>query len=405
MARPKKIKPEEEAKVYTNPCDQFFMESAALIGSKFGAEVVSSAVDEDKNLKFLEVPDLVSQWSLGRKGYALGRILYVMGFEGASKTSFSLWVANLAYRAGGFAAMVETEQASSAEHMSYYLDSPEKFRVYHPETIEDAMSITVSILNSYAKIDPEGLIPKVLILDSIAGSTDERTTEDEDTILKSKVGGTAKLIKDATNLIKIKLKQTNTLWVVLNQARDHIDTSGGLMRIPEIDKIVSTGGRAIPFAATYWAILKKQAAIKEAGDKVGFKVKMTYKKNKLRVPGNETYYHVKYSDTLDFVEETMAYLSMTPTYGIIKTKKGYYCEEIGISEEEAISAEKMYELIHSPEHKPMFQEMLGIITTDTVLTYNPPQNNNDTGTNKPRENTEETLPVPSTNSEGTQEDS
>ena len=393
--RPRKIKTEEvkEEKKYANPCDQFFAESAEQISSQFGADVVSSAADEDKNLKYLEVPDLGMQWELGRTGFALGRILYAMGFEGAGKTSFSLWVANLAFQAGGFAAMIETEQAGSAEHMSAYLDEPSKFRIYHPDTIEDAMKMTVQTLNLFMKIDPKGEIPKVLILDSIAGSSDERSEEDEDNIGKPKIGGTAKLIKDCTNLIKGKLKQTNTLWVVLNQARDHIDTSGMGAKIPEIDKVVSTGGRAIPFAATYWAILKKQAAVKEAGEKAGFKVKFTLKKNKLRVPFKEVYYHVKFGESFDFIEETMKLLTVSEIGGLKKGKNGYYSNDMGIAEADGLSMEDMYALVHTPEHKGVFQEELDIINDDVLLRYNEPKAKNEPTTRKAGpEQQEEVLP-------------
>ena len=374
MPRPRKNKKEETEDTITslNVCDRFFSESGAHFEDKFGNEVVSSAVEESTGLSYLEVPDLGLQWALGRKGFALGRIMYVVGFEGASKTSLSLWIANLAYASGGFAAMIETEQAGSAEQMQSYLEFPEKFRVFHPDTIEDAMSMSIAVLNMYAKLDPEGKIPKVLIMDSIAGSTDSRTTEDEDTLQNAKVGGTAKLIKDATNLIKIKLRQTNTLWVVLNQGRDLINTEGGMMgRVPEIDKIVATGGRALPFAATYYLILKKNAAIKDSTGKSGFKVKATFKKNKLRSPYKEVFYHVKFGETLDFVEETINLLTLSKTLGIKKTKKGYSSVQLGISEEEAMTEEELYEFAHSPENIKMFQEALDIITDDVALKYNP----------------------------------
>lgn len=403
--RPRKVKTEEkkEEKKYANPCDQFFAESAEQISSQFGADVVSSAADEDKNLKYLEVPDLGMQWELGRMGFALGRILYAMGFEGAGKTSFSLWVANLAFQAGGFAAMIETEQAGSAEHMSAYLDDPKRFRIYHPDTIEDAMKMTLQTLNLFMKIDPKGEIPKVLILDSIAGSTDERSEEDEEDIAKPKVGGTAKLIKDYTNVIKGKLKQTNTLWVVLNQARDHIDTSGMGAKIPEIDKVVSTGGRAIPFAATYWAILKKQAAVKEAGEKAGFKVKFTLKKNKLRVPFKEVYYHVKFGESFDFIEETMKLLTISEIGGLKKGKNGYYSKDMGIAEADGLSMEDMYALIHTPEYKQVFQEELDIITDDTLLKYNAPKKKDEPTTRETGpEQQEEVLPESLPDSEDTE---
>lgn len=367
MPRPRKNK--KEPQEFLNPIDQYFTESGESIKEKYGDEYVSSALEEDANLKYLEVPDLGMQWSLGRKGFALGRIMQVMGFEGASKTSFALWVANLCMNSGGIAAMVETELASSTKHMLNYLDTPEKFRIFHPESIEDALQITIDQLNLFLKIDPEGKIPKVLILDSIAGSTDARAMKDEENFTQAKVGGAAKIIKDATNLIKGKLRETNTLWVVLNQGRDLIQT-GFAQLTPEIDKIIGTGGRAIPFAATYWMILKRNASTKESGEVSGFKVKAMFKKNKLGEPSRVIYYNIKWGDTLDFVESTTQLLALANILGIQEAKGNkYYSEELGIDKSNAISAEEMYKLAHSPGNYEKCQFELGVVMGDAALKY------------------------------------
>lgn len=384
MPRPRK-KPKDEAQFLT-PIDQYFAESGMAITDKYGEDYVSSALEEDANLKYLEVPDLGLQWSLGRKGFALGRIMQVMGFEGASKTSFALWVANLCMRSGGIAAMVETELASSTKHMLNYLERPEKFRIFHPESIEDALQITMDQLNLFLKIDPEGLIPKVLILDSIAGSTDARAMKDEENFTQAKVGGAAKIIKDATNLIKGKLRESNTLWVVLNQGRDLIQT-GFQQLTPEIDKVIGTGGRAIPFAATYWLVLKRNAATKESGDVSGFKVKATFKKNKLGEPLRVVYYNIQWGETLDFTESTANLLALAEPsdenavggiLGIQEAKGGkYYSDELGIPKTEAITAKEMYALAHSPGNYERCQEELGVVMSDQVLKYGKEANDAD----------------------------
>lgn len=370
MPRPRKIKKEDEVSM-SNAIDQYFYESGSAIESKYGKEYVSSAVEEDKDLKYIVIPDLGIQWSLGRTGFALGRIIQVMGFEGAGKTSFALWLADLCMRAGGIAAMIETELAGSTEHMKSYLSNPDRFRIFHPETIEDAMSMTIDQLNLFSKIDPEAKIPKVLIMDSIAGATDARVMKDEENFIQQKVGGSAKVIKDATNLIKGKLKETNTLWVVLNQARDKIET-GFVGLTPEIDKVIGSGGRAIPFAATYWLVLKRNAATKEDGEKSGFKSKGVWKKNKLSKPYREFHYNVKWGSSLDFVDSTTQMLALGNILGLQEIKGNkFFSDEIGIPREEAISAKELYALAHSPEYLETCQKELGIITEDIQLIYEP----------------------------------
>lgn len=376
MPRPRKIKKEETE--FLNPIDQYFSQSAAAVEEKYGSDHVSSALEEDANIQYLEVPDLGVQWSLGRKGFGLGRIMQIMGAEGSSKTSFALWVANLCMESGGIAAMVETEMASSTKHMLNYLKSPEKFRIFHAESIEDALQMTIDQLNLFLKIDPQGKIPKVLILDSIAGSTDARAQKDEENFVQAKVGGSAKVIKDATNLIKCKLRETNTLWVVLNQGRELIQT-GFVSLIPDIDKMIGSGGKAIPFAATYWLILKRNAATKEDGNVSGFKVKAVFKKNKLGEPNRVFYFNVKWGETLSFVESTTNLLSIAEPsdpdakggiLGIQEAKGGrYYSEELGIDKSEAVDAEEIYKIVHNNDHYQKCQQELGVVMEDKVLKY------------------------------------
>jgi RecA/RadA recombinase len=376
MPRPRKIKKEETD--FLNPIDQYFSQSAIAVEEKYGSDHVSSALEEDANIQYLEVPDLGVQWSLGRKGFGLGRIMQIMGSEGSSKTSFALWVANLCVESGGIAAMVETEMASSTKHMLNYLKSPEKFRIFHAESIEDALQMTIDQLNLFLKIDPQGKIPKVLILDSIAGSTDARAQKDEENFIQAKVGGSAKVIKDATNLIKCKLRETNTLWVVLNQGRELIQT-GFASLIPDIDKMIGSGGKAIPFAATYWLILKRHAATKEDGNTTGFKVKAVFKKNKLGEPNRVFYFHVKWGETLNFVESTTNLLSIAEPsdpeakggiLGLQEAKGGrYYSEELGIDKGEAIPSEDIYKIVHNQTHYEKCQQELGVVMEDKILKY------------------------------------
>jgi len=230
-------------------------------------------------------------------------------------------------------------------------------------------------LNMFEALDPDGLMPKVLILDSIGGSSDERTTDSIENMNAPKVGGTAKLLKDSTNVIKNKLKKTNTLWVVLNQGRDKIDTGFGAGLVPDIDKVVGTGGRAIPFSATYWLILKKGAAVKEAGMKAGFQVRLMMKKNKLGEPYGEIHYTVKFGESLDFVKHTLELLEVESFLGItrIKSTGKYYSDELNIPKESPVTPDEMYRMIHQPEHKLKLQQELEIKTEDICLSYELPE--------------------------------
>jgi RecA/RadA recombinase len=369
MPRPKKKQVEENIVDIDSPL-AFFKSISAKSRERYGEELVSTASRMDEKFKYLEVPDIIFQHALGRKGFALGKIAYIMGFEGSSKTSFALWLAGLAQSSGGIASMVETEKAISGFHAQHYLPKPDEFQILTPTTIEQALEMTLSQLSLFEEADPLGKFPKVLILDSIAGSTDERSLESIEEVTVSKVGGISKILKDETNKIKSLLEKTNTLWVVLNQGRDYIDTSGFGGRVPDVDRIVGTGGRALPFSSSYYIILKKQAGVKDAnGEQLGFKVKATFKKNKLRNPGKEVFYHVKYGENFDFKEETIASLLMGEVLGMEKVGRRYACPGAGITKENPLTLEEMYTHIHSPGVIELFQDELDIVRDDVIVKF------------------------------------
>ena len=330
----------------------------------YGEDSIALASQEDPNMKWLYVRDLGMQYALGRPGFALGKIATIVGFEGASKSSLGYWFANLALMQGGLAALVETELAGSTKHIGSYVN-PDNLIINKPSSLEEGMQMTMDTLKLYNEIDPEGILPKVLIFDSIAGSSLERELEDDREIGDEKVGGKGKLMSKAVEKIKPELKKNNCLWVVCNQARDLIQTGfAATLKIPEIDKIVAAGGRAIPFAASYYMVAKKQGAVAAASadamkEKRGFGVKVTFKKNKLDVPLKDFYYNVEWGKTLNFIPYTMEFLEIG--CGVKKGERGqYYCPDIGIPKASAMPAAELYEIIHSPENLRHFQDLLGI---------------------------------------------
>jgi len=372
MARTKKEKSTEVSK-YSSVVEQYFAESAAGVKEKYGSDMVSSATEEDGNLQYIYVPDLGFQWALGRKGFALGRVMQILAAEGSGKTSLGLWIADLCMRAGGLSCLIETEQAGSTKHMRAYLSKPEEFRVFHPTSIEGAMRMTLDQLNLFLKLDPEGEIPKCIVIDSIAGSSDERLEEDEENFVQQKVGGVSKQLKDWLNLCKNKIKETNTLLVLVNQGREAIAT-GFAARVPvaEIDKLIGSGGKAIPFVSTYNLILKRQSALKDSSgeEKDGFKTKLTLKKNKIGVPFREINYNIRWNKSFDFVEATTSMLASGEIGGFQQVKgPKFFSDEMGIPKERALTAQEFYDFAHDPSRIEVFQQELDIVLDDKILTY------------------------------------
>lgn len=347
----------------------------ALANSVEDEGKVIPASDFDIDLLFLRVPDIRFQWALSRPGYAMGRIESLMGYEGSSKTSFQFWLANLAMMQGGLAAAVFVEHADSSFHMGQYI-LPEfmpYFICRKCDTLEDAIKESYRIQDEFAEIDPEGLVPKVQIFDSVAGATQEKLLDEDYEPGAPKPGGIGGIMSDFVNAMQTRISRTNTLWAVNNQAKDQIPIGWTGAPMPEIEKMVAKGGRAIPFHSTYQQIVKKTGPVKGASDLTrsgkeveGFEAKMTFKKNKLGLPMREVFYDVIWGEGFVFHEHTLEFLVMGKILGVTDKAGGskgklFYSKELGIRDTAALNALEMYQAIHSSELLPKFQRELGVI--------------------------------------------
>lgn len=379
MAKPKKAK--GEAATPNADGADLLSRYREMAFSQFKDKVKASS-DFDCGLNFLKVPDLAYQWAMGRPGYAMGRIQTLMGFEGSSKTSKQLWLANLAFEQGGLAGAVYVEHADSSYHMRQYVKEQrfaDNFMCYTADTLEEAIEKTYEFNDIFQKLDPEGKLPKVLIFDSVAGATQEKLLEDENEPGKPKPGGIGVVMADFVNSMKVRITHSQTLWVVNNQAREQIDIGFSGPPKPELEKIIAKGGRALPFHATYLEIVKRGGSIKEDSDMThrgksveGFATTLTFKKNKLGVPYREVRYDVVWGEGIILYEYTMDFLELAGVMNLQKRKGGavgnkYWSEEMGISEKQAIPTREMYDLIHSDEWIGKFQDKLGIITRVDAL--------------------------------------
>jgi recombination protein RecA len=372
MARPKKVKTEAEDTSGLSALQRF---RAAAI-NKLGSDAVAAS-DFDCDLTFLKVPDLAYQWALGRPGYAMGRIQTLMGFEGSSKTSKQLWLANLVLEQGGLAAAVFVEHADSTFHMKNYIPKQEhldNFMCFPCKTLEQAIKRSYEIDNIFREVDPDNKLLKMQFFDSIAGATQEKLLEEDREMGAPKPGGIGTIMADFVNAMKTRISISNTLWCVNNQAREGIDIGFSGPPKAELEKLVAKGGRALPFAATYQEVVKKggshkaESVLSKKGKIVeGFAVKLSFRKNKLGVPYREVNYDVIWGEGLAFHEYTMEWLEMAEFMGIEKRNGGahgtkYFSKEMGISSDDALPCKQMYDLVHSDEWMPKFQKVLGIIT-------------------------------------------
>jgi RecA/RadA recombinase len=349
------------------PSQRFLAINAARMAKKFPKVKHATGASEGNDALFLTMPDLGNQWALSRPGYAMGRVCYILGEEGTSKTSRLLYKCGLALKAGGLAAIVEWEDAMDPDHISYYLgDYADQLVIHHADSLEQGMEMSREVLRQFAEIDPEGKLVKVLGADSVGGSVMERALDDEREIGDARVGGTGLYMGAAVPLLKHQCARTNTLWVVLGQLREKIETGFSGPPKAYLEKVTGKGGKSLPFEATYWEILQRGATLKDGdGAKDGFRVRSTFKKNKKGVQWREYSYDIEFYKNLSGMVPTMEMLSIGSICGL-KSKAGgskgkkYWVEGLGQSDVEGGKIDEIYDLIHQPCNITMFQDALGI---------------------------------------------
>lgn len=342
--------------------------------NKEGTVMQSSKLDD--GIRYLEVPDLAYQYALGRPGYAMGRIQNLIGFEGSSKTSKQLWLANQVFLQGGLAHAVFVEHADTTYHIQQYIRNSQhldNFMCWICNTLEEAIKAVYQILDIFEQIDPQKKLLKAVIFDSIAGATQQKLMEEDAVEGAPTPGGIGKVMADFINIAKVRFAETGTLGLFNNQARDAQDIGRFGGNKPEIEKLVAKGGRALPFHATYFEVVKRMGALKvddstaKFGKSIeGFEANLTFKKNKLGVPFRSVNFDVIWNVGIDFCRHTMPFLEMGNFCGL-KSRSGgskgklFFSDDMGISSSQAIPTREMYDLIHSAEFKHMFQKELGII--------------------------------------------
>lgn len=338
-----------------------------LMADKFakGGNELVLATDLDAGLKYLTMPDLLVQAQLKRPGYAFGRVLTIIGYEGVSKSSRLYHIGGICQKAGGFFDIVSLEKAESTEHIRHYVPNLDDCTIWRARTLEEAIKLTIGIQDMYEEIDPEGLIPKVMGFDSVAGGVLEAMLEGDDEAGKKTPGGIGKIMADFVNIIKERIIKTQTLWVVINQARDKQAIGWAdqmaIQYKQQIEKLTSKGGKALPFTSTYFEVLEaKGGKVKDAEKLIhGFGVKCTMIKNKLGTPDGFFAYDIKWGENFDYRENTVEVFAASGVLGMKVNAKRYACPAIGVPV--GVTFDVMYEAMHRPENVEKFREALGII--------------------------------------------
>ena len=250
--------------------------------------------------------------ALGVGGVPRGRIVEIYGPESGGKTTLALHIVAEAQKNSGYAAFVDVEHALDPEYAKALGVNTEGLLVSQPDTGEQALEITETLVRSGA-LD-------VIVLDSVAALVPKAELDGE--MGDSHMGLQARLMSQALRKLTGTVSRSNTCVLFINQIREKI---GIMFGNPE----TTPGGRALKFYSSQRLEIRRITTIKNGTDPVGNRVRVKVVKNKVAPPFKMAEFDIMYGQGISYIGDV---LDLAVTGDIVQKMGAWYAykdEKIG----------------------------------------------------------------------------